>query len=91
MNRIYLYGIANATESYRVVRYSFIEGESTSIADIVREASWLKIKYPTISHVYAIDDKRGLAYEYKMTIKRNSVEGNVVFKDMLETEGLLII
>lgn len=54
-------------------------------------ASWLKIKYPNVDHVYAIDNKKGLAYEYKMAIKRNSVEGNVVFKDMLETEGLLIV
>lgn len=91
MNRIYLYGIASATEQYRVVRYSFIESENLSIADIVRHASWLKIKYPNVDHVYAIDDKKGLAYEYRLVIKRNSVEQNVVFKDMLETEGLLII
>lgn len=91
MNRIYLYGLADATDQYRVVRYSFIETENLSIEEIVKHASWLKIKNSGIEHVYAIDNRKGLAYECKRAMTRNSIEHNIVFKDLLETHGLMVI
>lgn len=62
-----------------------------TIKGIVGYAGYLKMKNPNIEHVYAIDNRGGLWHEYNRTVKHNSVEGNVIFKDTLEREGLLII
>lgn len=91
MKRVYLYGLADASEAYKIVWHSYIDEEYISIKNIACHAAWLRLKNPTIKHVYAIDMRPGLANDYKRTIKKNSIEGNVIFKDMLETEGLLII
>lgn len=91
MKKIFLYGLAGADEMYRVVRYSYIEAENISIKNIVGHAGWLRFKNPTIEHVYAIDERAGLAGEYRTAWKRNTIESHAIFKDILEREGLLII
>ena len=91
MKKIFLYGIANAEDAYRVVMYSYIEDEFVSIRNLIIHASWMRFENPSIDHVYAIDNRKGLAYDYRRTIKQNTIESNVSFKDILEREGLLII
>ena len=91
MKRIYLYGLAGADNSYRVVSHSYIEESEYSIRNIVGHAGWMIHKNPTIEHVYAIDMRPGLANDYKNAWKRNSIESYAIFKDILEREGLLII
>ena len=93
MNKVFLYGIASARNQYAVVRYAYIDGEKEpiTIKGMVREAEWLRFRNPTIEHVYALDDSSSLAFAYKDTVKSNSVEGNVVFKCMLEQNGIIII
>lgn len=89
MNRIWLYGLANAREAYRPVRYAYVDyTEETKIVEsIIRAASQMKIKNPSVDRIYIIDDKWYLYGEYQKAIKQNSIEQNVIFKDMLETEG----
>ena len=91
MKKIFLYGIANAEDAYRVVMYSCIEDEFVSIRNLIIHASWMRFKNPSIDHVYAIDNRKGLLYDYQSTIKRNTMESNSSFKDILEREGLLIM
>lgn len=91
MKRVYLYGIADAETKYSVVRYLYIEDESISIRNIVFQATWLKLTNPTIEHVYAIDERKGLVWDYREAIKKNSVESFVIFKNILEKEGLMVI
>lgn len=91
MKEIYLYGLAGAADKYRIVRYSCMTSENLSVKDIIGHAAWLKYKNPTVEHVYAIDNRGGLGYECMITMKRNTIEGNVIFKDMLERDGLMII
>lgn len=93
MKQIYLYGLAGADASYRVVKYSRIdEEESISvITSIIDNAVWLKLKNPTIEHVYAVDDRKGLVWDYRDAIQKNTFEGFVIFKNILEKEGLMII
>lgn len=91
--KVYLYGIASARDTYRVVGYSFIntEKENLTISNLRTKAAWMKYKNPCIDHVYAIDDRGGLLWDYKNTVRQNSVESNVIFKCMLEEDGLLIM
>lgn len=91
MKQIFLYGLASVVDQYRVVAYSFVDEEHFSIRNLNTYASWLRMHNPTIEHVYAIDARHGLKNQYMNTVKKNSVEGNVIFKCMLEKEGLLII
>lgn len=91
MKQIYLYGIAGVEKQYAVIRYTRIEEDSISIQNIVYCSTMLKIKNPDIEHVYAVDDRRGLAWDYRDAIKSNSLEGFAIFKDILEREGILVI
>ena len=91
MQQIILYGIAGADSQYRVVRYYVIDAELVSISRIVFHANLMRIKYPSIEHVYAIDNRRGLRRDYIEAIKTNSIESCFVFRDILESEGLKII
>ena len=91
MKQIFLYGIADLDGRYEIVAYSYIEQESFSISSVKHYATWLKLKNPSIAHVYAIDNRKGLAYEYKCTKRKNTFAENLAFRDILEREGLKII
>lgn len=70
MQQIILYGIAGADSQYRVVRYYVIDAELVSISRIIFHANLIRIKYPNIEHVYAVDNRRGLRREYMESIKK---------------------
>lgn len=89
--RVYLYGIAGAETGYAVVKYMYIESDRLSIRRIINDALWLQMKFPTIEHVYAIDDREWLLWDYREAIMKKSVESFSIFKNMLEREGLLVI
>lgn len=90
MKPVYLYGIAGARDTYRVIRYQVIEEEYVSIDYIKHTAAMMKIKYPSIEHVYVMDQRYGLRRDFMEAFKKNSVESWCIFKDILETEGLKI-
>ena len=91
MKRIILYGISNAHNQYKVVRYHRIEEADISIWSIRYWANMLRLENPSIEHVYAVDNRFGLRREYSESIKRNSIESCAIFKDTLEREGLKVI
>lgn len=91
MNQVILYGIAGAENQYRVIRYFIIDAELVSISNIVYQANMLRIKNPTVEHVYAIDNRRGLRRDYVESYKKNTIESCAIFKDILEREGIMII
>ena len=90
MKRIFLYGIGGAEKQYRVLKYWVVEEEFISIMNIKYHADMLKIRNPSIEHVYAVDDRYGLYRDYMESIKKNSIESCAIFKDILEREGIKI-
>ena len=48
----------------------------------------MRMKYPNIERVFAIDNGRGLARDYANALKTNTIESHAIFKDILEREGL---
>lgn len=90
MNRIYLYGIAGASDKYAVVRYQAVDVEHRPIDAIKMEADIMRMDYPSVKQVFAIDARGGLANDYRRTIKQNSIEGFIIFKDILERMGIEI-
>lgn len=55
---------------------------------MVYTASMMKIRYPNIERVYAMDNRHGLRRDYTVASKKNSIESWAIFKDILEREGL---
>lgn len=90
MKAICLYGVAGARDAYRVIRYDIIPMEYASIAWIKHNASVMQTDYPSIEHVYAIDQRYELKRDYTEACKKNSIESWAIFKDLLDTQGLLI-
>ena len=90
MNRIYLYGIAGASDKYAVVRYQAVDVEHRPIDAIKIESDIMRMDYPSVKQVFAIDARGGLANDYRRAIKQNSIEGFIIFKDILERTGIEI-
>lgn len=94
MTTVYLYGLGGADQMYRVVRYSAIEIDNLVgtnygvIRTLKYEAAMMRMKYPNIERVFAIDNGRGLARDYTNAWKKNTIESHAIFKDILEREGL---
>ena len=90
MNRIYLYGIAGASDKYAVIRYAAVDVDYRPIDAIKMEADIMRMDYPSVKQVFAIDARGGLANDYRRAIKSNSIESYIVFKDILERKGIEI-
>ena len=94
MTTVYLYGLGGADQMYRVIRYSAVEIDNLVgtnygvIRTLKYEASVMRMKYPNIERVFAIDNGRGLARDYANALKTNTIESHAIFKDILEREGL---
>lgn len=90
MKSIFLYGIGGARDQYRVIRYTRIDEQDFSINTLMYEASIMRINYPSIEHVYAVDNRYGLGRTYLESVKKNSIESCAVFKDLIQRTGIEI-
>ena len=68
MNQIILYGLGGARDKYRVMKYFVIFDDNVSIRTMKNEAEVLRIKNPSIEHVYAVDNRRGLKKDFEESI-----------------------
>lgn len=50
----------------------------------------MRARNPSIQHVYTIFDRRGLLWDYREAVKKNSVESWQIFKSILEYEGMKV-
>ncbi len=90
MKSIFLYGIGGAQDQYRVIRYTRIDEPDFSIETLMYEASMMRMRYPSIEHVYAVDNRHGLGRTYLECVKKNSIESCAIFRDLIERQGLEI-
>ena len=91
MSQIILYGLSGPSKAYAVLNYFCIYEEYVSIRSIQQEALLLRMKNPSVEHVYAIDNRYGLRRDYRESMKQNSIESHYIFKDILEREGIQIL
>lgn len=91
MKTIFLYGIGGPIDHYRVIRYTKIDEEDWSILTFKYEADIMRARYPGIKRVFAMDVSRALSRSYMECIKKNSIESCMVFRDILERQGVEII
>lgn len=85
--QLFLYGLAGAEGSYRIVRYCYLEDEAISNSNIKYNAIGLMQRNPTIKHVYMIDNRAGLAKQCHHAMKSGLIDDAVLFRLMLEREG----
>ena len=90
MSQIILYGVSGANMAYTVLNYYCIYEEFISVKTIQDEARRLRMRNPSVQHVYAIDNRYGLRQDYRDSMKQNSIESHYIFKDILEREGLQV-
>lgn len=93
MSKIFLYGLANANQQYRVVRYNYVDTSEETVR-VIRElryrASVLRMYHPEVEEVYAVDDHVKLFQAYRSTVRKNTIAENVAFRDLLQKNGILI-
>lgn len=89
MRSVYLYGFGGASDSYRLLRYGYIT-DRVSIGAIRDEASRLRLEYPSIKRIFAVDNSWVIQSAYNEAKRRPQVENNVAFIDLLERMGLEI-
>lgn len=89
LNRqIILYGIGGPEKQYAVLGYyQIFEDASDIITTMMREASMLRAKNPSVRTIYAVDNSYRIRKEYRESKRLNSIEGWVIFKDLLERYG----
>lgn len=97
-NQIILYGIGGVDVEYVAIQYQIVNNPrklpiKARWRYLVGISALMMSDDPTIEHVYAIFNRKGLAQEYRDSIfdRHNSIESRFAFKDMLEHEGVLII
>lgn len=96
-NQIILYALGGDSTEHVAIEYQIIENRRglpikarrrylESIAAVMMDCN------PTIEHVYAIFNRKGLAQEYRDSVfdRHNPIESRYIFKDTLEREGELI-
>lgn len=89
---IILYGLSDARDIYRVVRYERIPLRwPKPMLTIKNMASLMCNEYPAIKEVYAIDSSEELYQAYRETIVHFGIESHIIFKSFLEEEGVRII
>ena len=91
MKRIYLYGIAGVADHYKVVRYSCVDSDGMTIMALKYEAARLRMDYPNIGHVYAVDANPSLYRSYMDVIRKDLMEVCISFRDMLMRQGVEVI
>ena len=82
-----LYGIAGADQAYRVVWYDCIPEHEFSIMELKRRGGLMRMRRPNIEQVFIVDNSYELYRDYRLAVKRNSIEGWQIFKDILRTCG----
>lgn len=90
MKDFVLYGIAGADSGYRVLQHDFYDGAIYDTTPIKTQAGIMRMDNPAIEYVYLVNAGPEIAADYRRTIKRNSVEDNVIFKLTLEQKGFII-
>lgn len=85
-----LYGLGGAETQYIALRYTIIPDDEFTVTEAIKEANWMRMRYPSVQTVYLIDNLPSLRREYLHSIKdhKNSIESRMIFRDILERMGI---
>lgn len=86
--RVYLYGL---DDEYYVIRYDYAPNEHVTIGELISRAKCLNLCYPSITCVWAVDNDYDIYLACRDSMKTKLLEDRVIFKIMLEKNGIKII
>ena len=86
-NQIFYYGLGGADKNFRALNFEYIESSKYSIWVENRVINNMLERNPSIVEIYAIDNRRGLKWDFAESIREGSVESCQLFKDILRREG----
>ena len=81
-----IYGLG---DGYRVVAYWKIRGNDPSIDYLKGTANRLALAYPAITKIWAVDSDPVVWHGYQ-SARRGGLEDRVLFKVLLEEEGIQV-
>lgn len=87
-NRINLYGL---DEDYRIVRYASVLRELLTSTRLMIEAISLRDTFGGIESVYAVEDCEDVREACHDSLKNHSMEDRVIFKCLLDSDGIKLI
>lgn len=89
---MFLYGLADADENYRLVRYQGLIAEPNLVSTIQDITAEMIMDHPEIKHVYLLDWRPGLRWYAMQSLKHpNTMDVCVQFKITCEKEGIRIV
>lgn len=85
--QIILYGLGGPEKAYTVLAYWTIFEQDLSANAICENAAKMRAYNPCVKQIFMIDNRPGLRREYQESMRLNSIESHVIFKDILERQG----
>ena len=82
---VFLYGL---DESYRVIHYCRIDKEFPDFKELKLNAYRMKSEYPSIRYLFAANSNQEIYRACIDSVKNKTVEDRVLFKIMVEAEGI---
>lgn len=90
MKTIYLYGVGDPADTQQFIRYNRIDEDCFSIMTFKYEAMKMRLEFPSIKRVFAIDNSYSTYRAYKDIRRNKSMDEFIAFIDMLEKQGVEI-
>lgn len=88
--KILVYALGGAKKNYIPLDYGWYFADQTSISDIRYIINDTIGDNDEVKYIYLIDPIKGIKYSYNRSLRDNSIESGVIFKDLLDRKGLLI-
>ena len=85
--KILVYALGGAKKKYIPLDYGWYFVDQTSIRYIINDTIG---DNDEVKYIYLIDPIKGIKYSYNRSLRDNSIESGVIFKDLLDRKGLLI-
>ena len=84
---VFLYGF---DEEYRVIHYGHVAKEYPDFKELKLQAYNMKHQFPTIQYLFAANSSQEIYRACIDSVKNKTVEDRVLFKIMVEAEGIRI-
>lgn len=91
MKQVVLYGLGEAKDNYRALRYYIMQAEHMDVKGLKGAAEIMCSINPSIERVYVVDNRPHLLDEYYASHNAKVIEPCMIFRDTLERDGIVLI
>ena len=91
MKQVVLYGLGEAKDNYRALRYYIMQAEHMDVKGLKGAAVFLCSSKPSFDGFFAVDNRPHLLDEYYASHNAKVIEPCMIFRDTLERDGIVLI